>query len=328
MADFEEALGLPIAQCNAPYEGESALTMRVGIPHRSGGLAAHAFRNGYKAMVSANAFYDRQRRAFRIPAATDLSEVDFALDSAGFTAMSLWKANGKQEGIAGVYPWTLGEYLSFATEVGASWYAAPDFCCEKEVAGSGAEVEYRVRATATLLEATLRQLWAWQNELAKRSNARTVANMLPPPVPVLQGWKPSDYLLSLELTMKVWQRWQPWIGRPALIGVGSVCRRALHHREHGLMAVLAALEGRLPEGTRLHLFGVKGACLHEVRTMPWVGSVDSMAFDVGARRAALHAGQSNTIGHRAKAMTRWMDRASRHLSAAAGDQARLPLVFA
>ncbi|KAK0039501.1 hypothetical protein Bpfe_031088 [Biomphalaria pfeifferi] len=306
MSDFKEVLGLPVAQCNAPYEDRGALTMRVGIPHRSGGLAAHAFRSGYQAMVSANAFYDRKRRAFRIPDATDLSEVDFALDSAGFMAIALWKAHGTQDGMAGVYPWSLSEYLAFATQVGASWYAAPDLCCEPEVAGSAHEIDYRVRATATLLEATLRQLWVWQNEVAKQCNARTVANMLPPPIPILQGWRPADYLRSLELTMQVWRRWEPWIAPPALIGIGSVCRRALHHRDHGLMAVLAELEGRLPEGARLHLFGVKGACLEEVRKLPWVGSIDSMAFDVGARRAALIEGKSNTIQHRAKEMTRWM----------------------
>jgi hypothetical protein len=94
--------GMPNLQTNANLSGE--FIMRVGIPHTSGKLAFHAFTQGYAAMVSAGAFWDLKKSKFRIPDATDLTQLDFALDSAGFTAMMLWKAKGQQAGMAGVYP--------------------------------------------------------------------------------------------------------------------------------------------------------------------------------------------------------------------------------
>lgn len=318
---YESPRGMPTHQANAhPADG---LTMRVGIPHRGGRLAFHAFERGYPAMVSCNAFWNPATSSFKVPEATDLTECDFALDSAGFTAIRLWQQKGTQAGMAGVYPWTCAQYLEFACTIGATWYSQPDLCCEPELSASPAEIDYRIRATATLLEATLQQLYAWQNQLARTSPARVVANMLRPPVPVIQGWARDHYLHSLDLLMQVWTRWQPWLDAPALIGVGSVCRRSLHHPTHGLLAVLAALEGRLPHGARLHMYGVKGAALPHLRVRPWVASADSMAFDVSARLDALKAGRSNTVAHRAQVMSRWMDGADQLCQPAPGDQHRL-----
>lgn len=313
--------GLPVQQANA-HLGDD-LAMRVGVPHRGGKLAFHAFNHGYPVMVSCNAFWDSSAGTFKMPEATDLSECDFALDSAGFTAMSLWKRKGAQAGMAGIFPWTCSQYLEFACCSGASWYSQPDLCCEPEIAQNAAEVDYRIRATATLLEAVLRQLYAWQNELARTLPTRVVANMLPPPVPVIQGWSGDDYRRSLDLLVQVWQRWQPWLASPALIGVGSVCRRTLNHPTHGLYSVLAGLEGNLPAGARLHLFGVKGAALQQLRTYPWIASADSMAYDFSARQKALREGRSNTLAHRSGEMTRWMSAAVERMRPTAGDQHRL-----
>lgn len=143
--------------------------------------------------------------------------------------------------------------------------------------------------------------------------------MLAPPVPVLQGWTVDDYLLSLELMLKVWSRWQPWLAPPQLIGLGSVCRRHLHHPEHGLYRLLEALEGRLPAGSRLHLFGVKGAALGQLDNLPWIASADSMAYDVAARRAAWSDRQVNSMVRRKVEMTRWMDAAQARLAGGVGD---------
>lgn len=302
--------GLPMGLVNAPFERPSGFLMRVGIPHAGGRLAFHAFNEGYAAMVSASAFWNGRAGCFRFPQATDLQELDFALDSAGFSAMRLWQAKGRQPGIAGVYPWTYAQYVELAALSGASWWAQPDLCCEPEIAANRAEVDYRIRATATSLEGVLRIVHAWQNELAKSCTPRTVANMLPPPVPVIQGWLPDDYLRSLELLEQVWSRWQPWLATPVLIGVGSVCRRALHDPRHGLLAVLARLEGALPAGARLHLFGVKGPALATLAAREWIASADSMAYDVQARRRAWHEQRSNTVGRRAAEMSRWMARAA------------------
>ncbi|MGF6756101.1 hypothetical protein [Paraburkholderia sp. GAS42] len=93
--------GMPIRQRNA--ELDSGLLMRVGIPHTGGKLAFHAFNEGYAAMVSANAFWDASRGRFRIPEATNLTELDVALDSAGYVVMMLWQSRGRQPGMANIF---------------------------------------------------------------------------------------------------------------------------------------------------------------------------------------------------------------------------------
>lgn len=80
----ENAHGVPAGQLNAHLGDE--LVMRVGIPHKGGALAFHAFNQGHPAMVSANAFGSSKRAAFAFPETTNLSELDFAMDSAGFTS--------------------------------------------------------------------------------------------------------------------------------------------------------------------------------------------------------------------------------------------------
>lgn len=258
-------------------------------------------------MVSASAFWNARAQRFDIPQATSLSEVDLALDSAGFTAVKLWQSKGKQAGMAGVYPWTCAQYLELVSELGVSWWSAPDLCCEPSVAPHADEVTWRVRATATLLEHTLRTLRSWHLQLGAQGwSPSMLANTLPPPVPILQGWTAQDYLHSLNLTMQVWQRWQPWLAAPALIGVGSVCRRDIHHPTHGLLAILRAIHPHLPAGARLHLFGVKGPLLSQLRDLPWIASVDSMAFDFSARMNARKAARSNTMEGRCQEMSRWM----------------------
>ncbi|MCK4118356.1 DUF7221 family queuine tRNA-ribosyltransferase-like protein [Ralstonia nicotianae] len=313
--------GIPIRQQNAVLP--PGLTMRVGIPHTGGKLAFHAFKQGYPVMVSANAFWRPQSCAFSFPRATDLTELDFALDSAGFTAMKLWKGRGHQAGMAGVFPWTYAQYIELATLSGASWWSQPDLCVEPEIAADQVDIDYRINATATLLEGVLRILYEWQNELVRTCTRTVVEELLKPPVPVIQGWANSDYRRSLDLLQAVWSRWQPWLAPPALIGVGSVCRRSLTHPSHGLYAVLASLEANIPPGSRLHLFGVKGGCIGTLQMLDWIASTDSMAYDFGARVRARQRGIPNTVHHRCGEMQRWMASALDKAKARAGDQFRL-----
>lgn len=318
---FFDQPGMPTGQVNAHVCNE--LVMRVGVPHKGGALSFHAFNESYPVMVSASAFWSPKSGTFTIPEATNLTELDMALDSAGFTAMANWKAKGKQPGMAGVFPWSYSQYVELASRMSPSWYSQPDMCCEPEIASSQTEIDYRIDATATLLEGNLRVCYAWQNELARECSPGAVANLVPIPVPVLQGWSASDYLRSLDLLMQVWQRWEPWIAPPALIGIGSVCRRSLKDPNFGLHAILAALEGKLPSKSKLHLFGVKGSVLSELKMLDWVGSADSMAYDFGARVKARKGGHSNSMAHRSKEMTDWMSAAARRIQPAAGDQFRL-----
>jgi len=316
-----DLVGLPLQQLNANLDDD--LVMRVGVPHRGGRLAYHAFEQGYPAMVSASAFWNPVTRQFQIPDMSNVYELDMALDSGGFTAMKLWQSKGAQGGIGNVFPWTFAQYVELASLLPCSWWSQPDMCCEPELASSQDEIDFRVNATATLLEGTLRYVWTWQNELAKSCAASVIANMIKPPVPVLQGWTAGDYLRSLDLMLKVWSRWEPYLAPPALIGIGSVCRRDLLDSKHGLYAILEALEGALPKGSKVHLFGVKGMAIARIKMLPWVASLDSMAYDYGARIKAHRSGVSNTMAHRSAEMTRWMETAAAQMRPAAGDQFRL-----
>ncbi len=286
------------------------MIVRVGIPHRGGKLAFHAFNHGYPAMVSANAFWNGKE--FSLPAASDIEELDFALDSAGFTAMKLWQARGAQPGIGGIYPWTYAQYIEFALLIGATWWSQPDLCCEPQIARNQGEVDFRVNATATFLEGVLRILDQWSQAYGSR---------LQSPMPIIQGWSRDDYLRSLDLMLEVWARWHS--APPALIGVGSVCRRNLHHARHGLLPILSALEVHLPPGSQLHLFGVKGSALSALKMHEFVASVDSMAYDFSARMSARVNAVSNTMAHRSAEMTTWMSAAESRLKPITGDQMRL-----
>lgn len=313
-------------QRNARVEPCEGILVRTGIPHRSGKLAFHAFQKGYATLISANAYWNPKAGRFMLPDASDLSETDVALDSAGFVASSLFAKKGRQAGIAGLFPWTYSQYIELASELNPSWYTQPDAPCEPEIVSSQEEIDYRVNATATMLEGCMRVVYAWQNEFAKETSPRAAANQFKAPVPCLQGWRVSDYLRSLELMMAVWERWQPWQAAPVLVGVGSVCRRDLHHPEHGLFAILSGIERHLPKGIKLHLFGVKGTALEQLRQFDCVASVDSLAWDLSARIAAHKSQVSNTMAHRTSAMDAWMDKAQAR-AGAQSQQMRLSLTF-
>lgn len=312
---YNESLNeLPVRQKNANLPDE--FVMRVGIPHTGGRLAIHAANEDFAAMVSASAFFDSRTREFKMPEYTPLTEMDFALDSAGFTAILNFQRKGRQDGMAGIFPWSYSAYLEFANLSGCSWYSQADLCCEQGVANDPEAVNYRIRATATLLEGMLQILYAWQNELARSCNSTVVANMLRPPVPVLQGRVKSDYLYSLELLDAVWSRWEDWLDKPALIGIGSMCRRDLHDSEEGLYAVLDTLRDHFPKGSKAHCFGVKNHALNELPKFDFVISSDSMAYDFSARVKAHKKGVSNTIERRSKEMTEWMHAAMARITSA------------
>src|SRR5262249_2975053 len=151
-----------------------------------------------------------------------------------------------------------------------------------------------------------RVVYAWQNELAKTCSEAVVRNMIRIPVPVLQGRRTSDYLRSLDLMMAVWERLQPWIDAPRLIGLGSVCRRALAGPAEGFTRFSPASKGgsrrALP---RICSVSRAGLCRTSKCT---TGSSPrtQMAADYGARVKARKQRISNTIEHRSQEMTRWM----------------------
>lgn len=283
---------------------DDGLTLRVGVPHFNGALPAHCAEQDMPIMVSAGAYWRAKRGEFAEPGmygwTTDATNV--ALDSAGFVAMRLWAEKGPQAGMEKTYPWTLAQYLQLVTDVQPRWWSAPDACCEPAVAGDDAAVRARMAMTRRLLEQTLVGTAAL--------HAQYPGLPLRPPVPVLQGWTLDHYARSLEETLMSWEvftRGTRFERQPTLVGIGSVCRRDLRHPEHGLWSVLDWVAKRLPSGIKLHLYGVKGQAMAELRHFPMVASVDSMAWDFGARISARKAGVSNTLERRVAHLDRWRD---------------------
>lgn len=244
------------------------MLIRLGIPSSFRRFSAVAKELGAPILVSANAFWRGGR--FGLPNGAVFGDADVALDSAGFVAMFRYWG----------YRWTLGDYVRLAGRMRPTWWAAPDYCCEPEIAGNRAEVLERVTRTAFKLD------WA-----------RQVADDLgvPPPMPVLQGWFPDDYLRCADMIPDL----------PALVGVGSVCRRALTGPA-GILRVITQLEKELPPHVRLHLFGVKGSAISALAGHPRIFSIDSQAWDFAARRERQANGEpSCTIAYRSRYMRNW-----------------------
>ncbi|MGH8159265.1 MAG: DUF7221 family queuine tRNA-ribosyltransferase-like protein [Rhodanobacter sp.] len=286
--------------------------MRIGVPHGQGRLAAGANDGDRPLMVSAAAFWDGNRGYFR-DAFGPLSDGDIALDSAGFTAVANWQAKGTQAGMAGVYPWTAQQYVDLAESLNPRFWSQPDLCCEPAVAADPAERRRRIDVTASLLGDAL-------DAVVARWSAGP--STLRPCVPVLQGYTVDEYRRSLDLMQEQWARYSLFFDPPILVGVGSVCRRDLHHPEHGLYAIVEGLAPHLPPQMRLHMFGVKGAATRRLFEMPEVASADSMAWDVAARRKAHKERRSNSIARRLEELQAWE---SRHEASTETKQQRLAL---
>lgn len=304
-------------RANAHLPKDSSIQVRVGIPKPGGSLMAEANNAGYPVMVSAAAFLrNGELKPPDIMRGGELFMADAALDSAGFTAMSGWAKKGVQAGMAGVFPWTLQAYMDIAQSMGSacSWFSQPDLTCEPEVATDQAERRKRVEITAmslsyTLQETHIREVLAEREFHSVKSKDQRrrliIGSSLRPPVPVIQGWTADDYRYSVELMRRTWEPWDA-LYTPTLIGLGSVCRRSLWDKEHGVFAILRAIEDMIPTGSKLHLFGVKGRALQELAQHPLVASADSMAYDFQARMAAARDRRSNAMSGRIEAMHAWM----------------------
>lgn len=260
------------------------MIVRLGLPKTTGEFPGAALRLGAPVLVSAGGLWDGKRGRFREPG-TAITDLDVALDSAGFVAMKQW----------GGYPWTVEQYVELAlSRPTFSWWSAPDLCCEPELA---CNVDARVKGTADLLLQTLRIVDHWRK-------AAPDVYWLHDPMPILQGWTPAHYRQSIHhIGLYLRAMGREW---PDLVGVGSVCRRPLRGAT-GLVSVLAEIDKGLPENVKLHLFGVKGSALAVLAENPRIASVDSLAWDFGARIDARKAGHSSTNAHRIAAMTSWYE---------------------
>src|SRR3546814_19897200 len=98
-------------------------------------------------------------------------------------------------------------------------------------------------------------------------------------MPVIQGANANDYLRCFDAL-------EGMIGDERIIGVGSMCRRAVGG-DDGIVSIVDALHRRSPRGIRLQLFGLKrdGAeCVADLAGR--VASIDRQAYSVRARAIA------------------------------------------
>lgn len=219
---------------------------------------------GAPMLISAGSLWVKKTQSIWLPG--PLRGADVALDSAGFTAMSVH---------GGVYPWTAEQYLDIVEWLRPAWYASRDYCVEPEIASNERERHRRIDKTAEEY-----------HELCSLADKR----QLPRPRPIIQGWTSKDYLRCAGLLGEL----------TGLVGVGSVCRRPLRG-EHGLASVLDACSEISRE---LHLFGVKGPALGVIKSdLVWrqsVKSVDSHAWDYACRRQGVR-----TLSGRIKYLRQW-----------------------
>jgi hypothetical protein len=162
-----------------------------------------------------------------------------------------------------------------------------DFCCEPEIAKDHTEVLARIGKTVAHL-----------NECNRVADGEGV----PAPMPVLQGWHPEDYVNG-----PIYEKGYKW---PNLVGIGSVCRREVAGPD-GIMAVIEALDEAVPTHVKFHLFGVKSQALKAlIAFFPHrIQSMDSMAWNRGARWADFHAGRRRRNKDRDAAfMAGWYDK--------------------
>lgn len=274
--------------------------IRTGLPTPNGKLLAAARKRRYPVLFSANAFARRlplrhprggNFRGFRLPQPQQFDGMDVALDSAGFEAATRYRE----------FQWSVEEYMALVAAWPWTWWAAMDYCCEPQVAKDRPTRLLRMAATVALYD---------------RCHFAARRRGLSDPVPVLQGWTPTEYQQSLR-----WLKLDPC---PPLVGVGSVCRRRVHG-PNGVLEIVAALDEVLPSGVRLHLFGVNRGALAALAHHPRIASTDSMAWDAHARR---QKPTGRTVAFRIACMERWMDRQHWRLGAGtcgAGLQIPLPL---
>lgn len=253
------------------------IEVRVGLPMAAGSLPIECEKINAPALISANSMWDRKRGRFRDPGMA-IGELDIALDSAGFVAMTHY----------GKYLWSVEDYVELAGLHSWTWWAQMDFCCEPEIAGDQYAIDARVWASAYNLAYCRKVAKVWRE---------SGAYWLQDPMPVLQGWAPKDYLRCVQLYNDVLAN--TW---PPLVGIGSVCRRSVHGPD-GLLEIVDRLCAALPPHVGFHLFGVKGSSLPKLSRR--VVSIDSAAWQYRARMIALENREPCTIALKAETMKRW-----------------------
>jgi hypothetical protein len=253
-----------------------ALDVMIGLPDAREAFVGAVRKMGATALFSASAFAarwtrdmkdaDRPHPGLRAPPAGRLEGLRYALDSAGFTAASLW----------GDHVFRPEQYADLVLDLHNAgtppvWAAAMDLCVEPEVATDREEVLARIMRTAHLYDAC--------------TEAFRGRGLPCDPMPVIQGWDRADYEHALDSLDIDWDR-IPRVGEMPVVGIGSVCRRPLWTSggATGLLEIIERLDRILPAGVVCHGFGVKSDALSFLAGHPRMASTDSMAWNTRVRR--------------------------------------------
>lgn len=209
----------------------------VGLHHPSD---AHRFK---RACISIRTLTTRRK---------PLNCAEVLLDSGAFTELKL---HGRYRSSVAEYAPQIRRLHNAVRMVAA---VSQDYMCEPfMLAKTGLTVEDHQRLTI------------------ERYDALVAENLPVPIMPVLQGYKPAEYLAHLRqygerLKLGMW------------VGVGSVCKR--NGSPEQIVAVLQAIKRVRPD-LRLHGFGVKQTALLHPGVRELLYSADSMAWSYAARRA-------------------------------------------
>ena len=195
-------------------------------------------------------FVSRRRLERRKSLESPPSLVEWALDSGGFTELSMhgeWKVTPREY---------VRQVQRYSRSLGRMAWAAPqDWMCEPQILEKTGKtvVEHQRKTVANLIE------------------LRSIAPELPW-IPVLQGWSEDDYLRCAEIYDNV----NIPLDREPVVGLGTICRRQGTEEAESIVRRLHS------EGLRIHAFGAKTTGL--VRYADFVTSSDSLAWSFNARK--------------------------------------------
>lgn len=188
-------------------------------------------------------------RRLRDAAEWKRAETELAIDSSGFTELSMF---GRWQTDARTYA---AEVRRARGEIGRIvWAAQQDWMCEPQMLKkTGKTVMEHQRLTVA-------------NYLELRSIAPEC-----PWVPVVQGYSLNDYQRHAD----EWQRAGVELDKLPTVGVGSVCRRQNSNEGAAIVTAMQAL------GLKVHAFGFKVEGVRRCATK--LTSSDSLAWSRGAR---------------------------------------------
>lgn len=187
---------------------------------------------------------------------SDFAVSEWMLDSGAFMELKLF---GQYRDSVGAYAAQIRRWSQCGRLVAA---VAQDYMCEPfMLQRTGLDVAEHQRLTIERYDALIRE--------------ETGVYVLP----VLQGYKPAEYVQHLA---QYGQRLSPG----AWVGVGSVCKR--NGDPAAIRDVLYTIKKARPD-LRLHGFGVKRTALSSGLVRSLLHSADSMAWSFAARRAGRDA---------------------------------------